>query len=133
MRVTEADTDKEMIDALAHSPSLQSSFVRLVAESPIFRNDATVFAQFWPIFDVKDIRKKGLRHKFHALDRQTYTRKMLGAHVKHAPVGKFDPKAPSWDQTIQAVYKVRCNLLHGEKGDASDDAEIVKGIAWSGY
>jgi hypothetical protein len=127
MRVTEAETDRDMIDALAKSPVLKNSFARLLAQSPMFRNAATGFAQFWPIFDVKDIRRKGLRHKFHGLDRQVYTRKMLDARIRHAPEGKFDQDEPTWDQTIQAVYKVRCNLFHGEKGDSSDDAGIVNG------
>jgi hypothetical protein len=127
MRVTEAETDRKMINALGGSAALGKAFSRLLNEDPQFAQDVACFAHFWPVFDVKDIRRKGLRHKFHDLDRRTRIQRLLDAGVRHAPEEDFDQSEPRWDQTIQVVYKVRCNLIHGEKGDSSDDAGIVDG------
>ena len=117
MRVTEADTDADMIRGLAESPALNKAFATLLEGDNRLGVYARVFAKFWPIFNVKDIRKKGLLYKFDHLDRPTYSKKLIAAHVKHAPTGKFDRDKPKWDATIRAIYQVRCNLIHGEKGD----------------
>ena len=127
MRVTEADTDAAMVSALGKSGILANEFTRLLQEREYFRMDVAAFTQFWPIFDVKDIRKKGLRYKFHGLERKEYVRRMLDAKVKHAPTDAFDGEKPTWSDTIRVICIVRCNLIHGEKGDASEDVGIVTG------
>jgi hypothetical protein len=63
----------------------------------------------------------------HELDREMYTQELLAARVKHAPDSDFDRERPSWSSTIQAIYVVRCNLFHGEKGDTADDTTIAQG------
>ncbi|KJC62056.1 hypothetical protein UP10_01315 [Bradyrhizobium sp. LTSPM299] len=127
MRVTEVDTDAEMIRKLAESPALSRAFTELLERDVPSLTYAKVFAAFWPIFNVKDIRKKRLREQFLGLDRPEYIRWMRGRHVQHQPQGNFDREKPSWSQTIRAIYQVRCNLLHGEKGDSSEDYRIVEG------
>jgi hypothetical protein len=127
MRVTAADTDRQMIQSLEQNVRLNDAFVKLLNQSEQFKKEVGAFTRFWPIFDVKDIRKKGLRYRFHELDRDTYTKEMLGARVKHAPDGDFDREWPTWSSTIQTIYTVRCNLFHGEKGDSADDSRIVQG------
>ena len=127
MRVTEADADADMIRALAESLALNKAFARLFEENNEFRTCAIIFAKFWPIFNVKDLRKKKLTYVFQQLDRATYVKKLLAAHVQHAPRGKFDGDKPTWDATIRAIYQARCNLAHGEKGDSSDDYRIIEG------
>jgi hypothetical protein len=127
MRVTEADFDADMIRKLAGSPALNAAFAERLAADNQGVSYAKVFAKFWPIFNVKDIRKKGLRHQFHELERPEYVQKMLGANVKHAPQGNFNRDMPTWSESIQAIYQVRCNLIHGEKGDSSEDYQIVEG------
>ena len=126
MRVTEADTDADMIRALAESPKLNRAFAELLERDEHSLAYAKVFAAFWPIFNVKDIRRKGLREQFLGLDRPEYIRQMRSRHVQHQPRGSLDREKLSWNQTIRAVYQVRCNLLHGEKGDASEDYRIVE-------
>lgn len=127
MRVTEAERDADMIKALAESAELTKAFADLLNTSDDLKTYAAVFAGFWPIFDVKDIRKKNLRYKYQKLDRKEYTEKLLTAHVRHAPEGAVDRNGPTWGQTVRAIYQVRCNLFHGEKGDSSDDYRIVEG------
>jgi hypothetical protein len=127
MRVTEAETDAEMVRTLAQSPKMNKAFAELLANDGQTSTYAKVFAKMWPIFNVKDIRKKGLRGQFSDLERSEYIKKMRSRHVQHRPVGSFDRERPSWGQTIWAIYQVRCNLLHGEKGDASEDYYIVEG------
>lgn len=127
MRVTDADFDADMVRKLAESPALNAAFAELFNNDGEIRTYAKVFAGFWPIFNVKDLRKKGLRHQHHELPRPKYVRTMLAANVQHAPRGGFDRDHPTWDQTIRAIYQVRCNLIHGEKGDSSEDYNIVEG------
>jgi hypothetical protein len=127
MRVTEADTDADMIRALAESPPLNKAFAELYADDNKLRTYARTFARFWPIFNVKDLRKKKLRYKYMNLERSEYVKKLLGAHVKHAPRGTFDRDKPTWNATLRTIYQVRCNLIHGEKGDSSEDYHIVEG------
>jgi hypothetical protein len=127
MRVTEADFDASMIRSLGESPAMNDAFRRLLHDDLSFKKTVMRFSNFWPIFDVKDLRKKGLRHVFGHLPRPEYITKLREAKVKHKPSGAFDKFAPTWDQTIQTIYIVRCNLIHGEKGDAVDDIGIVFG------
>jgi hypothetical protein len=127
MRVTEADFDADMIRKLAESPALNATFAELLANDNQFLTYAKVFAGFWSIFNVKDLRKKGLRHQFLQLKRPEYVRRMLDANVQHAPRGDFDRGKPTWNDSIRAIYQVRCNLIHGEKGDSSEDYHIVEG------
>lgn len=127
MRVTEVESDADMIRKLAESPALNRAFSELLERDNQALAYGRVFALFWPIFNVKHIRKKGLRHQFLGLDRPEYIRQLRSRHVQHQPRGNFDRDDPSWDQTIRAIYQVRCNLIHGEKGDASEDYHIVEG------
>jgi hypothetical protein len=127
MRVTEADTDAEMIRSLAQSPALNRAFADWSDTNHQLRTYVRAFAVFWPIFNVKDARKKGLRFSYVELGRPEYTRRMLAAHVKHSPPIGFDRNNPTWESTIRAIYQVRCNLIHGEKGDSSEDYNIVEG------
>jgi hypothetical protein len=127
MRVTEEDTDADMIRRLAESPALHKAFAEAMENDAQFLIHAKTFAAMWPIFNVKDIRRKGLRHQFLGLGRPEYIRQMCSRHVQHQPRGRFDRDKPSWNQAIRAIYQVRCNLLHGEKGDASEDYLIVEG------
>jgi hypothetical protein len=127
MRVTEADFDADMIRKLAESPALNRAFAKLLAGDREMQTYVKVFAAFWPIFNVKDLRKKGLRHQHLELPRPGYVTKMREADVQHAPRGNLDRNKPSWDHTIRAIYQVRCNLIHGEKGDSSEDYNIVEG------
>lgn len=127
MRVTEADFDAQMVRKLAKSPALNRAFKDLLTRDPGIRNCTKAFVAFWPIFNVKDLRKKGLRHHYLGLSRADYVRNMLAAGVQHAPQGSFDRENPSWSDTIETIYLVRCNLTHGDKGDSSEDYNIVEG------
>jgi hypothetical protein len=127
MRVTEADKDADMVRKLAESPALNKAFRELLADDNHSQTYARVFAGFWPIFNVKDIRNKGLRDQFLQLERPEYVRRMSNAHVQRVPRGNFDRDRPTWNETIRTIYQVRCNLIHGEKGDSSEDYRIVEG------
>jgi hypothetical protein len=38
----------------------------------------------------------------------------------------FDPNAPSWKDTLEVLYMVRNNIMHGTKSFDGDDVEIIK-------
>jgi len=127
MRVTESDTDAEMIRKLVMSSALSTTFKSLMNGNKIFFDTVLRFAGYWPIFDVKDVRKNGLRYRFSHLERPEYIAQLLNEGIKHKPADAFDPKAPKWGELIQTIYQVRCNLIHGEKGDTTSDFYIVDG------
>lgn len=126
MRVTEADTDAAMVRSLAQSRALNQAFADMSGTNHHLRTSARAFASFWPIFNVKDLRKKGLRHQYREIERPEYVRRMLDAHAKHSPPAGFNRREPSWNSTIRTIYEVRCNLIHGEKGDVSEGYDIVE-------
>jgi hypothetical protein len=77
MRVTEADTDAEMVRKLGMSAALKSTFNSLMDNDRNFVGRVHSVVKYWPIFDVKDLRKKGLRYRFSNLERPEYIARLL--------------------------------------------------------
>ncbi len=135
--VTEQDDDTKYIDALTRDQTLCKEFSRLRArpDTP-FASSATQFAAFWPIFEVRYFRQRGVRIYLPEYDRG----KTIKYYMGHIAEGKT-PFAPQcwkmhenagekppvdWPHTLSALYRVRCNLFHGEKAAHSEmDQQVV--------
>ena len=73
-----------------------------------------------------DSRKKGIRRDdFYTNNNEEMLIKLLKANVKRGPSGDYNEIKPNWKNAIEAIYIVRCNLFHGDKGDAPADPHIV--------
>jgi hypothetical protein len=131
--VTAQDRDSEMIRRVSNCPDLRDCFLGLLQSSRNFSITATAFANLWPIFKAQDLRRR------HVHQRQYNTRAELINHylqaggIDHQPEcwtihRERDETVPvDWPHTINAVYRVRCNLFHGEKSPHSEmDAAIVR-------
>jgi hypothetical protein len=131
--VSGVDQDRAYVEALTCDQSMCKDFARLLSKCGTpFRSHATDFARLWPIFEVKDLRHRGII-RFHGGDRDPIVKGYLEKGCR-----KLDPlcwkrhsdadeHAPlDWPHTLAALYRVRCNLFHGEKDAHSEmDQRVV--------
>ncbi len=130
--VTGRDRDADYIRALERSEELRERFTSLLAKDCGFSQVAGAFHSLWPIFKAQDIRRSG-HHLPANLDRAGIVQHYLGeglsvcapeCWVGHKAAG--EPVPLDWPHTLAAIYRVRCNLFHGEKSAHSEmDRRIV--------
>lgn len=130
--VTGKDRDADYIRALQRSTELADKFQALLADEPQFQSAVSEFQQFWPIFKAQDIRRAGHRSLV-AVDRAAVVQHYFDCDLRvfepqcwksHKDAGEEVPI--DWPHTLAAIYRVRCNLFHGEKSAHSEmDREIV--------
>ncbi len=132
--VTGKDGDREWQRALIADPSLNGAFERAVAdEATLAGAAARRFAQLWPIFKVAELRQRRIDYWSFEHDHQLraeMTRKYIDAGAL-----QFEPRCflehehvpLDWAHTLVALYRVRCNLFHGEKSRSSEnDRRVVE-------
>lgn len=131
--VTGKDRDSEFIKMLQRSDELAAQFQTLLGQDDSFKNSATQFQSFWPIFKAQDIRNRRCQAP------SEIDRAAVVAHYfdcgrisfepdcwqSHREAG--EPVPLDWPHTLAAIYRVRCNLFHGEKSAHSEmDRAIVR-------
>ncbi|MCP3682369.1 MAG: hypothetical protein GY861_06725 [bacterium] len=131
--VTGFDTDRKWREALSAKPEVCSDFDRLINDisSPV-SEPAHAFYEYWPVFKAQEIRRKNAQ-LWHPTNRQDTI-----AHYIRAGIEEYEPRCwikhrenqepvpLDWPHTLSALYRVRCNLFHGEKGiDSEMDQRIV--------
>ena len=131
--VTGIDSDAGYISQLSRDSELQKRFAKLLVDVPTFSDTATRFHRMWPIFKAQSIRRAGIRAD-QGLSRSEVVDYYLRLGLtEYAPTCTKDhmaagePVPMDWPHTLQAVYRVRCNLFHGEKSAHSEmDRRKVK-------
>ena len=125
------DEDCKMISALKQDETLCKEFHELFTSDSRFAEHTEQFGQLWPIFKVMsarnvhseggDDRKKIIKSYFDA-GAQKYSPQSWKWHEDQSTFkGEID-----WPSTLDALYRVRCNLFHGEKALSSEnDKRIV--------
>jgi hypothetical protein len=133
--VSGADRDRDYLDALMCDQTMCDDFARLLSDpANPFGSYATSFAQLWPIFEVKHLRRLGVM-RYSSGDRDSIVNCYLtsGAQKFEPPCWKRhrdagEQVALDWPHTLTALYRVRCNLFHGEKAAHSEmDQRVVSG------
>jgi len=135
--VTGLDQDRAYLDALMRCPQVTQHFDEAL-KSPdcALAQHASSFASLWPIFDVRALRHRGI-HTWDArhlgrIERaglvQDYlshgaTRFQPQCWIRHQQAGEQAPL--DWPHTLAALYRVRCNLFHGEKAAHSEMDQVV--------
>jgi hypothetical protein len=130
--VSGRDMDREWRDALALNPTIQGDFARLVADS---ESSVAVYAlefhRTWPIFKAQAIRRQGV-YVGHEWSRQEVIE-----HYLSNGINRFEPQCGmrhraeeteiplDWPHTLAALYRVRCNLFHGEKAAHSEMDQLI--------
>lgn len=134
--VTGKDRDSEFIKTLQRSNKLAAQFQTLLVRDESFRDSATKFQSYWPIFKAQDIRNR------HCQAPSGANRAAVVAHYfdcnrisfepdcwkSHRDAG--EPTPLDWPHTLATIYRVRCNLFHGEK---SAHSEMDRAIVRSAY
>jgi hypothetical protein len=131
--ITERDEDYLYLDALKRDQTLYQDFNRLVSipESSLAFY-AVQFAAQWPIFEVKPLRRSHIIVS-HEPDRGAVIKRYFAAGAtsfapncwkRHNDAKEQVPV--DWPHTLGALYRVRCNLFHGEKAAHSEmDQQVV--------
>ncbi len=131
--VTGQDQDREYMRRLKADEGLRQRFQRVLNEHPDVRQDAGEFVSLLPIFKAQRLRHAGVRGQddkpraelvqhYLALGINEYEPKCAEWHREHG-----EPIPCDWPHVIAAIYRVRCNLFHGEKSAHSEmDRRIVR-------
>ncbi len=141
--VTDIDEDRAYLNALMQSDEVCEDFLgqlaierdylalHVVGDSNPLRFYARQFLGLWPIFEDKSLRRQGIPKK------TTGSRRGIVEYYLNSGATKFEPQCwkrhsdegripLDWPHTLRALYKVRCNLFHGEKALTSvNDQRIV--------
>lgn len=109
----------------------------MIADSELeFNEISSSFSKMWPIFKSQEIRKDGVNYSGPP-DRERIIEHYLNAGIKHyepqcwvrhSDAGENIPL--DWPHTLAALYRVRCNLFHGEKAMHSDNDRIIVASAF---
>ena len=131
--VTGEDQDREYMRRLKNDDGLRQLFLGVVNEHPNVRQDAEEFVSLLPIFKAQRLRRTGVRGE------ERMTRAELVLHYLAEGISAFEPECAAWHlqrgepipcdwpHVIAAIYRVRCNLFHGEKSPHSEmDRRIVR-------
>jgi hypothetical protein len=135
--VTGLDQDRAYLDALMCCPEVTERFqAALNSPDSGLAQHASDFASLWPIFEVRALRQRSI-HTWHAshlgrTDRTALVQDYLSrgatsfqpqCWVHHQQAGEQPPL--DWPHTLSALYRVRCNLFHGEKAAHSEMDQVV--------
>lgn len=124
------ERDFALVQMMTLDDRLATNFDRLMKKGE-FSDAAHRFSSLWPIFRVADLPEHIRR------DRPKGRRDVVTAHYQsHCPQAGRAPEChlrhdapmePDWAHTLAALYRVRCNLFHGQKSGAGhEDREILQ-------
>jgi hypothetical protein len=131
--VTDKDQDHEYLRKLKADVGLRQVFLRVLSESPDFRQQAEAYMELLPIFKAQRLRRARIRAP-EGMNRGELVRHYLASGVaEYEPecaewhLARGEPIPCDWPHVIAATYRVRCNLFHGEKSAHSEmDRRIVR-------
>lgn len=128
--IADTDTDRKWVDAVAADPRLAAEFRRLWSEDDEFRAVTRTFRQLWPIFRSSDLRRQGIRVSEQRTRDERVIAYLRGGLTNYQPScwQQHDGVPPTdWRHTFKTIYRVRCNLFHGEKTlNSENDILIVR-------
>lgn len=119
--VTNEDSDSKYMQILIADEGLKGEFDKAMNVSSAFQEAAYLFAECWPIFSVKDLRKSNINPVASDKRSETVKHYLDGGAVGFQPQCWTEHQERNeacpcdWPHTIAAIYRMRCNLFHGEK------------------
>jgi len=130
--VTDQEQDERWVQDLAQDPSLSQEFTIFLSGADSSRCLAEEFRKFWPIPSVQSWRRATdlspatpdarIRAQFFAAQRIRCSPECSFYHFEESGEIPLD-----WLHFLPAVYRVRCNLFHGEKSPLDrNDGAIVR-------
>jgi hypothetical protein len=135
---TGKERDTEWKNRLIQSRELQLTFMRLVADTGSrLHVSAYEFAEWWPIFKAQALRVSGITIRRDDLESRREVVDFYlhsGARLyqpacwkRHIDAGEAVPV--DWPHTLETLYRVRCNLFHGEKSVQSETDRTIVHLA----
>lgn len=134
--VARENRDAFWIEMLCADTQLNKLFDDFLTEDTEFYSSVIDFSEFWPIFSVVDLRERRIVPSNH----DHRSRKELTSYYLENGAARYQPACwkrhalvneacpLTWPHVLKAIYTVRCNLFHGEKGRHSEmDRKIVIG------
>jgi hypothetical protein len=133
--VTGHDSDRQWLEALKADRDTAATFERLRADpASLVSRHLEDFSNLWPIFRVEELRRLGIHYwAGRGQNRQERIRRFIaeGAQqfrpkcwIHHQHAGE---RPADWAHTLEALYRVRSNLFHGEKARSSEnDQQVVR-------
>lgn len=121
--VTGIEQDGLQMRELRRDKSLNEIFSHLLSEDEPFKLAALEFRQYWPIFKVQALRNAAIQTGSER-DRRIVVSSLAADTRRRGWWAPEDPNNPhavgenfvlTWDNTLSAIYRVRCNLFHGGK------------------
>jgi hypothetical protein len=123
------ERDIALVYVMTLDRRLTENFDRLMTRSD-FNDAARVFSSLWPIFRVSDL-PENVRRDRPSGDRNSVTSyyqsrcpdagRAPECHLRH----ESTPMEPDWGHTLVALYRVRCNLFHGQKSGAGHEDRVI--------
>jgi len=130
--VTEKDSDKAMVQALIKEPRMRNAFDTLYQRNERFRELVDEFAEWWPIYDARAFRKKARQNAvLNIFNREDVRRYGEQWGIAKSPENWMRGNRVSWADVLWAIYKVRCNLFHGQKGFNNQSDILLVGMCHS--
>lgn len=131
--ITGLERDADIIKKMGNCPDLRLKFLQLLERNQEFNRSSHDFAELWPIFKVQNLRRLNLLNSLYSTRQEQVSHYLSVPGADHFPQCfeyhlRCNGSVPlDWPHTLQAVYRVRCNLFHGEKSPtAKMDARIVR-------
>lgn len=128
------DTDQFQVETMAADTLMEAEFQELCQANPNYLVSVEAFRELWPIFKAADLRRREIRP--HGFSRREIVRNLLAEDPPIVRSPSCYPKHVTdgypldWAHTVDALYRVRCNLFHGEKGLHNEiDRAIVSAAA----
>jgi hypothetical protein len=120
-----------MVEALSASPVLVQQFDEALRDSASLKTAAELFRSYWPVFKVQELKRLGTP-MWGERDRQLTINRYLGMGAKNFAPACFQRHTESgeeipldWPHILAAIYKVRCNLFHGDKAPHSEIDRVL--------
>jgi len=131
--ITGLDRDRDWLDALMLNHQIATKFTAVVNSHNGLAELVASFRETWPNFKAQELRRRGrLRHSVSLSGRTELVSEYLNAGIAHEPAcwerhQNEGIEVPlDWAHTLAVLYRVRCNLFHGEKSLHSEiDKTIV--------
>jgi hypothetical protein len=128
------DSDTTQLYMMMLDKRLTQNYAHITQEEAV-RKAAKRFAWYWPIFRVSDLDESIRRNRPNdgsRADVVAYYHKSNASAIR-APECHLNHHGgieADWPHTLQVLYRVRCNLFHGQKsGAGKEDRDIVVAAA----
>jgi hypothetical protein len=138
--VTREDRDGHILKELCRCEALNDKFDALLSkpDHPLLLA-ATAFQELWPIFKVQEFRSRSIRERGSYATRAERVRDYIAQGARYyepkldlgcnpVPIGREIPL--TWPNSLNAIYKVRCNLFHGEKSLRDEQDQRIVAAAF---